>query len=628
MPGLCGVVQLHPQDRSAEQTLAAMLARCPAPEGEQVSTTALADGVAVQLSAFAHASPGATSWQQATVLLDGYVLDRQALVRRLQAVGAQIEPADEDGALLAALYVHEGPAALAEVDGDFNLCVIGYDPERLVLLSSRHGTRHLYYGATRDSFVFSPYLAALTAVIPAAVNRLAVGEMFNFGYLGGERSLLEGASLLPGAAMLRVGARDWSLQRCWQPRFNNDVATAESFDDLVDAAGTGLQAAVELFLRRFDKVTVPISGGLDSRAILAFAAQQRPDLRTCHCNWYEGEANIARQLVQAAGANWQAFDPLTFDFASILQEGVRQTEGNVHCHQFWFQPLARALAAQGQTDIVLDGYLMDVFFGDTFLVLPGASQVDASQVDASQVNASQVDRLRRNIINGLWRRCRPGFVKRAFLPGFYDDYEQANRDSLSQGMASVEEPDLSNFIHSFSFANRSNRYSVALPNAHRPYVEYGYPGLHKALVDLYLRIPPAYKTGARFSRTVLQRFAPDAARVPWAKTGRPLGRDKSLVDRMAERLSLRQVGSLALLRATGGRIDVSHRADLNRHFRRHAGFRAAHLDIVDDDRTFSRGWIDPAGLQCLTGMIDSGWPVFFLLQSLVTVELFHRRFID
>jgi asparagine synthetase B (glutamine-hydrolysing) len=192
----------------------------------------------------------------------------------------------------------------------------------------------------------------------------------------------------------------------------------------------------------------------------------------------------------------------------------------------------------------------------------------------------------------------------------------------------VEEEDLSNFIHKFSFANRSNRYSVALPNAQRHFVDYGYPGLSRRLVDLYLRIPPSYKVGAAFLRTLLSRFAPEAARVPWVKTGRSLDRNKTWTQRLADGLSLRQVGSLALLRATGGRWDVSHRADLNRHFRRHQPFRRAHLAIADDERTFARGMIDPAGLRRLTGMIDAGWPVFFLLQSLVTVELFHRRFID
>jgi asparagine synthetase B (glutamine-hydrolysing) len=590
-----------------------MVQASPAMDGH-VEVAVAAGGAAVRLFCFAQNAPDLGYWQEHAALLDGYVLDPAALVKRLRKQEIAAERDWGDARLLAALWSLEGATALADVDGDFNLCLMHVDTGAVSLLSSRHGSRHLYYMVTAEFLAFSPYLAGLSTLVAPVVNRLSLQDMFNFGYIGGDRTMLQDVRLLAGATELVAAHGHCRQHRYWQPRYANDVEQAASFDDLVDEAGAGLQSAVDLYLQRFSRVAIPISGGLDSRTILAFAGQRQEGLPAYHCNWYSGEAEIARQLVVAAGARWHERDPLKFDFADILEEGGRRTEGNTHCHQFWFQPVARELRERGETDILLDGYLMDVFFGDTFLVLP------------EQRLYGDVER--RNIINGLWRRCRPTFVRRAFLPAFYDEYEQANRDSLDEQMACVEEENLSNYIHSFSFANRSNRYSVALPNAQRQYVEYGYPGLHGPLVDLYLRIPPAYKVGAAFSRAMLQRFAPEAARVPWAKTGRPLHHDKTWHDRLVERLSLRQAGSLALLRATGGRWDVSHRADLNRHFRRHEAFRRAHLAVADDDRTFSRGIIDRAGLRRLTDMIDRGWPVFFLLQSLVTVELFHRRIID
>ena len=614
MPGLHGFIRLGSGSRSPEQVVASMLERSPRTR-EQVEAAFDTGNTAIRVFSFPHSGPTVGRWANHVALLDGYVLNRVSLVSRLGARGIRADDDWEDVRLLAALHAQEGDAAIADVDGDFNLCLVQQDTGDMSLLSSRHGSRHLYYLATADFVAFSPHLACLATLVAPAVDPLALQEMFNFGYIGGDRSMLRGIRLLPGATALTVTGGHWSQSKYWESQYANGAAdVTDSFDDLVDEAGARLQSAVDLYLERFPRVAVPISGGLDSRAILALASKRKAGLSAIHCAWYEGEARIARQLAAAAGATWREYDPLRFDFARILEEGARLTEGNIHCHQFWFQPLARDLGDGGQTDIILDGYLMDVFFGDTFLMLPQSRPYG--------------DQQRRDIINGLWRRCRPAFVRRAFLPAFYGDYEQANHDSLTEQMGRVDEEDLSNFIHRFSFANRSNRYSVALPNAHRHYVEYGYPGLHGPLVDLYHRIPPRYKVGAAFSRAILSRFTPEAACVPWAKTGRPLDRGRSWRDRLVEGLSLRQAGSLALLRISGGRWDVSHRADLNRHFRRHEDFRRAHLAIADDERTFSRGIIDPAGLRRLTGMIDAGWPVFFLLQSLVTVELFHRRFID
>lgn len=616
MPGLHGCVRLRSGDRSAQQVVTEMLQRAPREKEQEVGGYA-AGATAISVSGFAGGDPVAGTcrgqWAGQVSLLDGYVLNRDEILAQLRAGGLSVDDKQSDPSLLAALFVTSGESAMAGVDGDFNLCLVDEEAGNVRLLSSRHGSRHLYYAATEDCIVFAPHMAGLMTAVAPTVDRLALQEMFNFGYVGGDRSMLETVKLLPGATMLSITRGEWSQSCYWSGQYSNCMEGASSFDDLVDEAGAGLQASLEAFLHRFPRGAIPISGGLDSRAILAFASKRSSGLPTLHCNWYAAEAKIARQLVEAAGATWREYDPLTFDFAQILDNGARLTEGNVHCHQFWFQPLARDIGSAGETDILLDGYLMDVFFGDTFLVLPSSTDSDQH---------------RRAVINGLWRRCRPSLVQEAFLPEFYAEYEQANRDSLSEQMARVEEANLSNFVHRFSFANRSNRYSVALPNAQRGYVDYGYPGLTHSLVDLYFRIPPQYKVSAAFSRAIIERFAPEAAAVPWAKTGRPLSQGKAWYDRLGERFPLRQAGSLALLRASGGRIDASHRADLNRHFRQHAAFRQAHLDIADDERTFSRGIIDPAGLQRLTKMIDSGWPVFFLLQSLVTVEMFHRRFVD
>jgi hypothetical protein len=117
-----------------------------------------------------------------------------------------------------------------------------------------------------------------------------------------------------------------------------------------------------------------------------------------------------------------------------------------------------------------------VFFGDTFLVLPDRSTYS--------------DADRRSIVNRLWRRCRPRFVRGAFLPEFYQEYEDANRTSIRLQAQGIDDEDISNWVHRFSFHNRSNRFSVALPNVQRHLVEYAFPGTDPELVDLYLQLPP------------------------------------------------------------------------------------------------------------------------------------------
>ena len=550
------------------------------------------------------------------VFLDGYVLNREEIHRLLEEKGMQSEPGWDDETLVSLLYGVAGEGCVDSLHGSFNLCA--YDPQKkcVTLINDRHGARHLYYLSTPDWFAFATEIKALVALdgAPRKIDRLSIQDMFNFGYIGGTRTFFEDIRLFEPGTILSVGRDEIDPKKYWDFGYRNTEENA-SFEELVEEGGRLIEQAVSRQLARFSRVGVPLSGGLDSRAILSFAARREKSLEVFHCAWYAREECIARQLCQLNQGNWHGFDPLQFDVAETTREGMAISDGDVHCHQFWFLPVVREIRRQELAQVLLDGYLMDVFFGDTFLVLPEKEEYSLAE--------------KREIINGLWRRGRPLFVEKAFRREFFREYEEANRVSIEAGMDRVDEPHLSNFIHRFSFANRSNRYSVALPNVQRQYVEYGYPGLDYELTDFYLRLPPAYKDGARFYRAILVRQFPDLAQVPWIKTGQPLDRDKTWLDKLlGGRLPVRQLGTLGLLRLSGGRLDWSHRADLNRHFRQNPRFRHFFTEILEDPRTHSRGIIDREGARRLIRFVDRGWPVITLIQSLVTVELWFRQFVD
>lgn len=618
MPGLYGFFLRR--ERSAEQVEKQIGRMVRVLEGRHpVRLTAFADDrLAVHNACFQDAFTGPETVRSTgeRVFLDGYVLNREEIRSVLAGKGIQTGPGWDDETLVSLLYGVAGEGCADLLRGSFNLCA--YDPNKsqVKLIDDRHGARHLYYLSTPDWFAFATEIKALVALegAPRKIDRLSIQDMFNFGYIGGARTFFEDIRLFEPGTVLTVLPEAVEQRKYWDYRYWNTEGKA-SFDELVEEGGRLIEQAVSRHLDRFPRVGVPLSGGLDSRTILSFAARQRQPLEVFHCAWYAREERIARELCRLNQGNWHGFDPLQFDVAETTREGMAISDGDVHCHQFWFLPVAREICRQEWAEVLLDGYLMDVFFGDTFLVLPAKEEYSTAE--------------KRGIINGIWRRGRPIFVEKAFRSEFYREYEEANRTSIEAGMARIEEPHLSNFVHRFSLANRSNRYSVALPNVQRQYVEYGYPGLDYELTDFYLRLPPEYKEGARFYRAILVQQFPDLARVSWIKTGRPLGCDKTWLDKLlGGRLAVRQLGTLGLLRLSAGRLDWSHRADLNRHFRQDPGFRNFFTGILEDPRTRSRGIIDREGVRRLIGFVDRGWPVITLIQSLVTVELWFRKFVD
>lgn len=561
-------------------------------------------------------SPSGRTDGDSLVFLDGYILNREEVIEELDLRSVECGKEVCDEALVGLLYDCIGRQTVDVLRGVFNVCIVDKREVGVTLLNCRHGARHIYYALSEEFLAFAtePRAIAVLGGSCSKVNRRALCDMFNFGYISGCGTLFERIQMLEHATILDVSTDETGQQKYWDYHFHNEESS-KSFDDYVGEGISSIDRAVERYTDRFDRFGIPLSGGLDSRAILAFASQRADSMHVYHCSWFSKEEQIAKRLSDTCNASWHVYDPLEFDYGFMLRRGFDLSDGATHAHQYWFLPVAEDICASGEVEILLDGYLMDVFLGDTFLVLGPHGKCD------------DVDQVRR-IINRIWRRCDPIFARQTLLPGFYSEYEEANVESIDEELRKIDEANISNLIHRFSLANRSNRYSVALPNVQRQLVEYGFPGLDYDLTDFFLRVPPRYKKGAALYRAILHRKFPDVAAVPWAKTGKPLTAGKNLYDLALEKFPVKALGAQILLRMSGGRLDKSHKGDLNRLFRRNRGFRETFESILRDPRTHSRGIIDSRGVERLVDLIDGGWPLFTFVQTLVTVEMWHRRFVD
>ena len=560
-------------------------------------------------------SPSARTVGDSVVFLDGFVLNRDEVIAELRDRGVECQHNACDEVLVGLLYDCIGSDMVALLRGVFNICIVDKRDVRVTLINCRHGARHIFYALSEEFMAFAtePRAIAVLGSSMHKLNRRALCDMFNFGYIGGCGTLFEHVQMLKHATIFDVGSDKSSQTKYWDYNFQNKDS-GKSFDEYVNEGISSIDRAVDRYLGRFERFGIPLSGGLDSRAILAFASQRVELLDVYHCSWFSREEQIARRLSDTCNAAWHVYDPLGFDYGHMLMRGFDLSDGTTHAHQFWFLPVAEDICASGNVEILLDGYLMDVFLGDTFLVLGPQGKGGVDQV--------------RRIINRIWRRCDPLFARKILLPGFYSEYEEANVESIDEELRKIDESNISNLIHRFSLANRSNRYSVALPNLQRQFVEYGFPGLDYDLTDFFLRVPPRHKKGAALYREILHRKFPEVAAVPWAKTGKPLTAGKSVFDLVLERFPAKALGSQLLLRMTGGKVDRSHKGDLNRLFRRDGGFRETFETILRDPRTHSRGIIDSRGVERLVNLIDRGWPLFTFVQTLVTVEMWHRTYGD
>ena len=185
----------------------------------------------------------------------------------------QIDPrASTDPQLLLDLYLHDGFESLQRLDGLFSAVI--YDPpaRRVHLLGDRYGLRPLYWTEHGGRLAWASELKAFLR-LPGFSPRIAPSALRAFlgvGYLHDNLTWFEGVRRLPAASVLTwdLEAGKASTRRYWWWDRIAPLAAAKE-DELAAELGSLFTAAVGRRCLPGRRVGLVLSGGLDSRAILA-----------------------------------------------------------------------------------------------------------------------------------------------------------------------------------------------------------------------------------------------------------------------------------------------------------------------------------------------------------------------
>jgi asparagine synthase (glutamine-hydrolysing) len=189
-----------------------------------------------------------------------------------------------DTEVLLALWERHGEAGLARLNGMFAFAL--WDPAagELVLVRDRLGKKPLYYVHQNGRFGFASEPGGLVRHGPwesgiGAIDLQALSDYLSMGYILTPKSIYRGVRRLPAAGIARFNPRNgalsiseyWSLaDAAGDSRMPYDGKAREQFVWL-------LQDAVRLRLQADVPVGLFVSGGLDSSAIAATAAQLGTD---------------------------------------------------------------------------------------------------------------------------------------------------------------------------------------------------------------------------------------------------------------------------------------------------------------------------------------------------------------
>jgi asparagine synthase (glutamine-hydrolysing) len=204
---------------------------------------------------------------------DGRIDARDALTGRLDERAAAGRRGDAE--LLAAALARRGDAAPELLTGELAFASWSRATRTLLLARDRLGCRPLFFARDGARVGFASSTSALRALLPghdlldpvALADYVVVGEL-----LDSRGTFFRGIECVPPAHVVRFTADGTDARRYWSLPSSCEPRRAEA-GELVEELRALLTIAVRDRLRS-DRVSIELSGGLDSTAIAAVAAAE------------------------------------------------------------------------------------------------------------------------------------------------------------------------------------------------------------------------------------------------------------------------------------------------------------------------------------------------------------------
>jgi asparagine synthase (glutamine-hydrolysing) len=314
MCGICGIVRTDGRaaDREALAAMSATLRhRGPDSGGEAVAGEA---GLAARRLAIIDLEGGdqpiANEDGGVVVVQNGEIYNHAQLRAELERAGHVFRTPHSDTEVLVHLYEEHGPRFPERLRGMFAVAVWDARVRRLVLARDRFGIKPLYYRDAPGELSFASELKALRA-LPGLSRELdldALEAFLAFNAIHGPRTIFREVRKLPPGHVLVLEDGRTRLQRY---AFDRPVAKGAQRDEpwevLAGELRDRLRDSVRAHLVADVPVGVLLSGGIDSSALAALAAQESSGpVATFSIGFAErsfSEVELARTIAQRYGTD-------------------------------------------------------------------------------------------------------------------------------------------------------------------------------------------------------------------------------------------------------------------------------------------------------------------------------------
>ena len=295
----------------------------------------------------------------------GQIYDQEVLLEKIS--GDSKKTIDLPNLLLN-LYKKYGPEGLAGLNGLYVAVIWDKKARRLHIVNDRYGFRKLYYWNGGNKFVFASEYKAISWFpdFPKKIDEFAFANLMTFGYVLDDRTLFEDIKLLPPASIAIVQDGTFSIRKYWDYSFYEEGDPKLSEDEYIDALAQKLTTAVKKRVNGVNRLSLPLSGGLDSRTMAAVlyrlnSVDYIKAYSYGHRHCYD--VRFGKKIAKKLGFPHETIE-ITPDFINKHTKiFIYLDEAMAACDWAWGIISKKKAFAKDNINAVLTGFLGDVLFG-------------------------------------------------------------------------------------------------------------------------------------------------------------------------------------------------------------------------------------------------------------------------
>lgn len=391
---------------------------------------------------------------------------------------------------------------LKKLDGNFLGVILDRSKRKVIVFNDRNGLKPFYFFDQGSRISISTDVSSIIKDrrISYELDKLGLDCFLKLGYLVGSRTLIKNVNLGKPAVIYEIDrlAQKSTVFRYWS--FRQIQSNTLSFNDAVEQLYSVVKSAVQNRVRGEERLCISLSGGLDSRLLLAESMNHiDKDKIFCYTfgNPKSRDIDYASKVAGVAGIEHRKYNFADRTWLSQRLKSVFKTDGMLdirHLHGVEFlQDISEG------ADVNLNGYLGDVIAGGGFVHKPSRN-----------VNVRRVQ----------IKRYYGEFSKYAEIDDPYVDFDTI-------------EPAL--------ITSRFRRFTNLGLIAANEFIEQKTPFMDNLVMDWAFSVPQEYRNRNKVYSEMLKRFYPQYFQeIPWQKTGKLVSQTPksayTIMNKVAKRL--------------------------------------------------------------------------------------------